>query len=64
MKKRSAIVSLAMLLALPFGLVAGAGAASAEGPQCYSENSTGGLEPNGNFQDQESCETVAHGFWF
>jgi hypothetical protein len=61
MKKRSLIVSLALLLGLPFGLFATAGPAAAA--QCYVDASDGGVEPAPNFQDPDSCRDVAHGYW-
>jgi hypothetical protein len=61
MKKRALIVSLALFLGLPAGLVFGASPASA---QCYVENSEGGWDHASNFQDPESCRIYAGGQWW
>ena len=61
MKKRSLLVSLVLVLGLPFGLVASAGPAAAQG--CYVRSSDGSYEEAPNFQDPYSCETMAGGVW-
>jgi hypothetical protein len=61
--KRSLLLSLALLVAPLGATFAAAAPASAEGSACYVDSSDGGLEPAPNFQTQDSCETMVHGYW-
>ena len=61
MKKRSLILSLALFLGLPAGLVFGASPASA---QCYVPGENGNWEHASNFEDPETCRIYAGGEWW
>jgi hypothetical protein len=62
--KRSLLLSLALLVA-PLGatLAAAAPARADDGAACYVDSSDGGIEPAPNFDTQDSCETMVHGYW-